>query len=99
MTSERLSLWLLLGTCALAGLLAAQTFQASVTGVVRDLSSAVVPNVQVTATDLATGAKFTAMSNESGIYRFPVLPPATYRITATMQGFRTFEQGPITLQV
>lgn len=79
--------------------LSAQTFQASVTGIVRDPSGAVVPNVHVIATEIATGTKYTAVTNEAGIYRFPALPPAQYNLSAALQGFKTFEQGPITLQV
>jgi len=65
--------------------LSAQTFQASVTGMVRDQSGAVVPNVQVTATDVATATKYTAATNESGIYRFPALPPSQYKFSAGLQ--------------
>ena len=78
---------------------AAQTFQAQITGEVRDASGAVVPNVKLTATNIATNVAFTTQSNEEGIYRFLALPPAQYNITASLTGFKTYEQGPITLQV
>jgi hypothetical protein len=80
-------------------LLPGQTFQAVLTGVVHDQSGAVVPRVPVTAVDIASGTRYTAMTNEAGLYRFPALPPAGYKISATLAGFKTFEQGPITLQV
>ena len=89
----------LLPVIFLFGALSAQTFQASVTGNVRDQSGAVIPNVQVTAIEVANGTKYSAATNESGIYRFPALPPAQYKFSAALQGFKTFEQGPITLQV
>ena len=59
-------------------LLPAQTFQASVTGVVRDQSNAVIPNAQVVAVEIASGTKHTAVTNGDGLYRFPALPrPST----------------------
>ncbi len=77
----------------------AQTFEAQITGVIKDPSGAVVPNAQLTATNVATGVVYTATSNESGIYRFPTLPPAQYRVSCAVPGFKRFEQGPVTLQV
>ena len=84
---------------ALAATASAQTFQAQITGVVRDATGAVIPNAKLVATNVATGVAFTAQSNEQGIYRFLALPPAQYKVSSSMQGFKTFEQGPITLQV
>ncbi|MGH9667717.1 MAG: carboxypeptidase regulatory-like domain-containing protein, partial [Bryobacteraceae bacterium] len=82
-----------------AALLPAQTFLATVTGEVHDQTGAVVPGVQVIAVDVATGTKHTVATNQAGIYRFPALPPAQYKISAALTGFKTFEQAPITLQV
>jgi hypothetical protein len=76
-----------------------QTFQAQLTGVVHDASGAVVPNAKVTATNQATGGNYATESNDQGLYRLPALPPAQYKITVSLKGFKTFEQGPITLQV
>jgi hypothetical protein len=79
--------------------LQAQTFQAQVTGTVRDSSGAVVPGAQVVAKDLATGAIVTTKSNETGNYTLPYLRPTLYRVTCEVPGFKRFEEGPITLQV
>lgn len=76
-----------------------QTFQAQITGVVQDATGAVVPGAKITATNLATGVTYSTESNAAGIYRLPALPPSQYRITANSTGFKSFEQGPITLQV
>jgi hypothetical protein len=76
-----------------------QTFQAQITGEVRDASGAVVPNVKLTATNQATNVSFETQPNEEGIYRFLALPPAQYNLSAPMTGFETHEQGPIPLQV
>ncbi|HYZ83024.1 MAG TPA: carboxypeptidase regulatory-like domain-containing protein [Bryobacteraceae bacterium] len=77
----------------------AQTFQGQITGEVRDTSGAVMPNVKLTATNIATNVSFETQSNEEGIYRFLALPPAQYKIAASMTGFKSYEQGPITVQV
>ncbi len=78
---------------------AAQTFEAQITGVVRDVSGAVIPNAQLTARNVATGAAVSAVSNESGIFRFPSLQPSQYTLTCAVPGFKRFEQKDITLQV
>src|ERR1041384_5763817 len=77
----------------------AQTFQSQITGVVRDPSGAVIPNARVVATNSATGVSFSAESNEQGIFRLLALPPAQYKVATSARGFKTSEQGPVTLQV
>lgn len=76
-----------------------QTHQGQITGVIRDTTGAVVPTAKVTATNVATGVAYKGEANEQGIYRLLALPPARYKLTTTMTGFKTSEQGPITLQV
>jgi hypothetical protein len=83
----------------LTALLPAQTFQAQMTGIVRDASGAVVPGAKVTATNSATGGVYSTESNSQGLYRLVALPPAQYKLTAAMTGFKTFERSSITLQV
>ena len=70
--SERCVLALL--CLLLLGLLPAfaQT-QASMSGVIHDPSGAVIPGVSVTVTNPATNFVRTAISNEAGVYNFPVL--------------------------
>ena len=58
----------------------AQTFQAQVGGEVRDPSGAIIPNANLTATNVSTNVPFTTESNEQGIYRFLALPPGQYKI-------------------
>lgn len=97
--SSRFILVLVLALVTSATLIQAQNFQAQITGTVQDSSGAVVPNAQLTATSVKAGTTYTAVSNETGIYRFPALPPDSYRLTCSVQGFKGFEQGPFTLQV
>src|ERR1700690_758530 len=57
-------------------------------GRVTDQSGAAVPGVSVPLRNLATGAQQSVDSNSAGLYRFPVLVPGTYSITASLNGFR-----------
>src|SRR5439155_1200490 len=63
------------------------------------LTGAVLPGVQVTATQTATGLSRSAITNETGSYVLPDLPVGPYRLEAALAGFRTFAQSGIVLQV
>jgi hypothetical protein len=58
-----------------------------------------VPNVEVHATNAATGVTATARSNASGNYAVPFLTPGTYTITAELGGFKRFVREGIQVQV
>ena len=57
-------------------------------GVVTDPSKALIPGVTITAKNVNTGIATTQLTNESGIYTFPVLQPGTYEISAELSGFK-----------
>lgn len=54
-----------------------------------DQAGAVVPQVQVTAKNLQTGAERNTISNEVGYYQMPFLPLGAYEVTAQLKGFTT----------
>src|SRR5215469_2543269 len=64
-----------------------------VTGIITDPSGAVVPNATVTLKNNATGQTPTATTNAAGIYRFSLLPPGQYTVSASASGFQTVERG------
>src|SRR5437870_1440647 len=72
---------------------------AQIAGTVRDQSGAVLPGVQVTATQTATGLMRSVITNETGSYVLPDLPVGPYRLEVALTGFRTFAQSGILLQV
>src|SRR2546423_1703856 len=72
---------------------------AQINGAITDTSGAVLPGVEVTATQTATGLVRTAISNETGSYTLPNLPVGPYKLEAALSGFRTFVQTGIVLQV
>jgi len=86
-------LWL--GCCA--GVFAQATSQIS--GTVTDASGAVVAGAQITATQTDTGVTRTATSDASGVYALPSLPLGPYRMEVKKEGFTTFVQTGIVLQV
>src|SRR3989441_4883112 len=72
---------------------------AQISGTVRDPSGAVLPGVEITATQTDTGIARTTVTNETGSYVLPSLPLGPYRLEAALSGFRTFVQTGILLQV
>ena len=76
----------------------AQT-QAGISGVIHDPSGAVIPGVTVTVTNPATNFVRSAISNEAGVYNFPVLQPGRYNIKVELPGFRTITQNDVELQI
>ena len=71
----------------LAAVAGAQEQSSSIQGVVRDLQGAVLPGATVEARNPLGGVN-TVVTNAEGVFRFPALPPGTYELTATLQGFR-----------
>src|SRR6266700_1506623 len=72
---------------------------AQISGTVRDPSAAVLPGVELTATQTETGLVRKTISNETGSYVLPNLALGPYRLEAALPGFRTFVQQGIVLQV
>src|SRR2546421_6627036 len=87
-----------LALCLSARVASAQTF-GQITGEVKDPSGAIVPGASVTATNSATNALRTTVSNESGIYSFPALVPGIYSLKVDLPGFQPVVRSNIELQV
>jgi len=66
----------------------AQT-QGELTGAITDSGGAMIVGATVTATNSATGAAHTVMSNDAGVYRFPALLPGGYTLRIDAPGFMT----------
>jgi hypothetical protein len=79
-------LFLLVGSVLAAAQSAVLT--GALDGRITDQSGAVVPEASVQVSNLATGVQQTAQTNHAGLYRFPVLMPGAYSVTATLRGFR-----------
>ncbi len=72
-----------------AGSVAAQKITGDITGTVTDASGAVVVNATVTATNKATNFTRTANTSDAGFFRISDLPIGAYRVSASLQGFKT----------
>ncbi len=75
-----------------AGTAFAQVDRATLTGVVRDPSDAVVPKAKVTVTSLATGVASIATTTAEGTYLVVNLAPGQYLVQAEATGFQRYEQ-------
>jgi Carboxypeptidase regulatory-like domain len=71
----------------------------NVQGTVQDSSGAVVPRATVTITDVATQVSHTTRTDSAGVYVFPGLITGTYSLAVVTQGFETYEQTNIVLEI
>ena len=58
-------------------------------GTIQDATGALIPGVEVTATNQATNQSSGVISNASGAYNFAALQPGTYSVSAALPGFNT----------
>ena len=73
---------------------------ASLTGTVRDASGAIIANAQVTVSSAERGIKRETTTNSDGEYSVPALSaPASYNVTVTAQGFKTYQAKGVILRV
>lgn len=72
---------------------------ASINGVVSDTSQAVVVGAGITVTNLETGLRREARTNETGTYAINLLPVGRYRVEAAMTGFSKQERPELKLDV
>src|SRR3954471_1195178 len=80
-----LSVASILALLVFAGTASAQNAQIS--GVLKDQSGGVLPGATVVAKNVETGLTRSAVTEPTGEFRVPALPPGTYSVTAELQGF------------
>jgi len=73
--------------------------QATLSGVVRDPSSANIPGTTIRVTNVNTQVTVETETNSTGYYVVSNLIPAVYTVTAQKGGFKTATRADITLQV
>jgi hypothetical protein len=79
--------------------ISAQSDRATITGTIKDSSSAVVPGAQVRTTNVGTGEVQTTTTNNEGIYRIGNLAVGSYAVNFSKSGFRTLDRSGITLLI
>lgn len=82
----------------LAGGLACFGQDASVSGLVRDSSGAVVPKADVTLTNTKTNVQYRAATDGDGIYRVSGLVPGIYSASVAKEGFKNVVKPSIEVQ-
>src|SRR3990172_7787117 len=95
------SLWIVLVLLGWgnASAVRAQLPTATVLGVVRDATGAVVPESRLTARNVETGQTRTTVSGSDGSYRFSALPVGSYEVRVEHAGFRSEVRSGLTLTV
>ncbi|HEY2017478.1 MAG TPA: carboxypeptidase regulatory-like domain-containing protein [Bryobacteraceae bacterium] len=83
-----LCLTILLSIAIYAPIASGQAVSATLLGTVVDNTGAAVPNASIQIVENATSISHAGVTNESGNYTFPDLPPGTYSISATAPGFK-----------
>jgi Carboxypeptidase regulatory-like domain/TonB dependent receptor len=101
---RRLAVWAILGIMILSGLAKSAFSQggasaAQLNGAVRDASGGSVAKASLTLRDVSTNRTYTAVSNDSGLYVIPNLPPGSYELTTEATGFAKSTQTGIVLSV
>jgi len=83
----------------LTGAVESKAQTATILGVVRDASGAVVPQATLTARNTGTGQTRTAISSADGSYRFNALPVGRYEVQVRQAGFQSAVRSGLTLTV
>ncbi len=74
-------------------------FSSVLEGTITDPAAAVIPGVEVVIEDTSTGSTRSSSTSSVGRYRATALAASTYKVTVTAEGFQTYVQEGITLQV
>jgi hypothetical protein len=72
---------------------------ASISGTVKDASSAAIAGATVTATNVDTGIAVTQTTNGQGFYSFQSLSVGKYSVEVQQKGFKTYRQTDLVLDV
>src|SRR5437773_717068 len=75
------------------------TATATILGVVKDTSGALIPGVSITVKHTESGLTRNAISSGTGDYNVPLLPVGAYELTTAMPGFKQQVRGGINLVV
>jgi len=70
----------------------------TIEGTIKDEQGAVLPGVTVTVSNVDTGDQRVVVTNESGLYRAPLLSLGTYQVVVELQGFKKVERTGISLR-
>ena len=100
-TSRLAAQHLIIGLAVLmaAAAMQAQETRGTIRGRIVDSSGAVIPNVKVGATNLATNVTVSTSSNGEGNYEIPFLLPGRYRLNAELTGFKAYRRDGVEVRI
>src|SRR5262249_50244986 len=87
------------GACVASTSPVMQSATATLTGVVVDENDAAVAGVDIALTNRDTGLQRQQVTNFQGYFRFPMVSPGLYHVSAKRQGFKTLEVDEVVLNV
>src|ERR1700692_2343185 len=70
-----------------------------ITGVVKDQTGSVIPGAAVVVTNVQTGLKVAAATDQDGIFTFPVLSVGEYRIDVTSDAFQSYRKLGLVIDI
>ena len=88
-----------LACIALAGALWSQVSTSQISGLVQDPSGSGVPRATVTLTNTGTGQARSVFTGAAGEYSIANLPPGSYQLKVAGEGFSSFVQSGIVVEV
>ncbi len=83
----------------LPGQTCAQSFNATISGMITDPSGAAIPGAKLTLRALSTNTTATTAAGADGLYSFPNLVAGGFELTVQAPGFKDFVQHGIVLRI
>jgi hypothetical protein len=96
---KAVAMMLLIALSVTPALLAQSSTTGSIEGTVTDNSGAPMPGVTVEIRSPQLQGAKTDVSDASGRFRFPLLPPGTYNLTASLSGFSPVKQNNVAVSL
>lgn len=90
---------IILFICLSSVIVDAQSTTATLTGIVKDQSEAVIPGVKISVISIANGFQRDTVTDQAGTFTVPLLSPGTYTVKADRVGFSPTEVRNIVLNV
>lgn len=76
-----------------------QADRGTITGTVTDSTLAVIPGVNVVATNVQTSSRYETVTTETGNYTLTLLPAGVYEVSAELPGFKRYVRQGVTVLV
>jgi outer membrane receptor protein involved in Fe transport len=97
--TKLLGLVVILAALSVTAFAQSQATTGNIEGRVLDPNGAAIPNATITATSQQTGLVKTTTTDDEGTYRLILLPPGTYNVRTTAQGFAPTDSNGVIVTV